>query len=102
MEKRDFVVIGTGPAGISAAVAAARAGAEVTVIGEDPQIGGQIFRQIVPPLQTKDPIVDIQDYRIFEDLQEKLINGNIQFLKKTIVWGIFDGKSVHQFGDLHR
>ena len=94
MEKRDFVVIGAGPAGISAAVAAASAGVEVTVIGEDPQIGGQIFRQIVPPLQTRDPLVDIQDHRIFEDLQEKLTNGNIQFLGKTIVWGIFEDKVI--------
>ncbi len=94
MEKRDFVVIGSGPAGISAAVAAARAGAEVAVIGEDPQIGGQIFRQIVPPLQTQGPLVDIQDHRIFEDLQEKLTNGNIQFLGKTAVWGIFEDKVI--------
>ena len=47
MEKRDFVVIGTGPAGIRAAITAARDGLEVTVIGEDPEIGGQIFRRVL-------------------------------------------------------
>jgi len=94
LEKRDFVVIGTGPAGIRAAITAARDGVEVTVIGEDPEIGGQIFRQIVPPLHSQESLMDSPSQRIFESLKEELAGGKIQFLNKTIVWGIFDDKVI--------
>ena len=38
----DVAVIGAGPAGMAAAVAAAEAGAEVTLIDENPEIGGAL------------------------------------------------------------
>lgn len=40
----DVVVIGAGPAGLSAAVAAAEAGRSVLVIDQAPQVGGQLWR----------------------------------------------------------
>ncbi|MEV7429893.1 FAD-dependent oxidoreductase [Nocardioides sp. NPDC092400] len=43
----DVVVVGAGPAGMSAAVAAADAGLRVAVVDEQRRAGGQIFRQ--PP-----------------------------------------------------
>ena len=94
MEERDFVVIGAGPAGLSAAISAARAGVKVTVIGENPQFGGQIFRQLVPPLKAKVSIMELQDHKILEWLQEELAKVHIQFLKNKIVWGIFDDKVI--------
>ena len=41
----DIVVIGAGPAGITAACRAAECGATVTIIDENPLPGGQIWRQ---------------------------------------------------------
>lgn len=46
-----LVVIGGGPAGIAAAVEAARAGLTPTLLDEAPRLGGQIFRQ--PPLSFR-------------------------------------------------
>jgi D-hydroxyproline dehydrogenase subunit alpha len=40
----DVVVIGAGPAGMAAAVAAAQQGAEVCLIDDNPKCGGQIWR----------------------------------------------------------
>jgi NADPH-dependent 2,4-dienoyl-CoA reductase/sulfur reductase-like enzyme len=41
----DIVVVGAGPAGLNAAQAAARAGATVAVLDDNPRAGGQIWRQ---------------------------------------------------------
>jgi len=87
-------VIGDGPAGLRAAVSAAQRGVEVTVIGENPLHGGQIFRQLTPPLQAPGHIMELLDRRILADLQDDLSKVNIQFLNKSIVWGIFDDKMI--------
>ncbi|MEX2565242.1 MAG: FAD-dependent oxidoreductase [Cyclobacteriaceae bacterium] len=42
---QDIVIIGGGPAGITAAIEAARAGVQCTLIDEAPRIGGQVCRQ---------------------------------------------------------
>lgn len=94
MKTQEFVVIGSGPAGLSAAVTAAKAGMEVTVIGEDPQIGGQIFRQIVAPLQFQEQIVEFQNQKIFEELKEDLARTKIQFVNRAIAWGMFEDKVI--------
>lgn len=41
----DIIVVGAGPAGLNAAHAAARAGATVAVLDDNPRAGGQIWRQ---------------------------------------------------------
>ena len=48
MKKFEFAIIGAGTAGLSAAIAAAKRGVDVTIIDENPYIGGQIFRQMPP------------------------------------------------------
>jgi NADPH-dependent 2,4-dienoyl-CoA reductase/sulfur reductase-like enzyme len=40
----DLLIIGAGPAGLAAAVAAAPSGARITVIDDNPAPGGQIWR----------------------------------------------------------
>ena len=45
MSSHDLVVIGGGPAGISAALAAAEVGIEVCLVDSAPALGGQIWRQ---------------------------------------------------------
>lgn len=42
--KAEVVIVGAGPAGIAAAVRAAECGAGVTVIDDNPDVGGQIWR----------------------------------------------------------
>ncbi|WP_174948018.1 FAD-dependent oxidoreductase, partial [Burkholderia lata] len=41
----DVAIVGAGPAGLSAARAAARSGATVAIVDDNPRAGGQIWRQ---------------------------------------------------------
>ncbi len=46
MIEREVVVVGAGPAGLSAAIVAARAGADTLLVDENDRPGGQLFKQI--------------------------------------------------------
>lgn len=51
-ERCDILIIGAGPAGLAAALAAAPSGAAITIVDDNPQPGGQIWRdgpQVVLP-----------------------------------------------------
>ncbi len=50
-ETYDLAIVGGGPAGMAAAVAANRYGMKACVIDEQPRLGGQIYRQ--PPLEFR-------------------------------------------------
>ncbi len=43
---RDVIIIGAGPAGISAAITASELGLDVLVLDEQPTPGGQLYRNI--------------------------------------------------------
>ena len=47
MHRTEVAVVGGGPAGMAAAIAAAEAGARVTLVDDNAQLGGQYWRQ--PP-----------------------------------------------------
>jgi len=89
LEKKDFVIVGSGPAAISAANTAAKLGVEALVIGEDPQIGGQIYRQIISPLKFRESLLDTQNKDIFKSLEDRFAEEKIQFQNKKLAWGIF-------------
>ena len=42
----EILIIGAGPAGLSAAIEAAKYGAKVLVVDENNKPGGQVFKQI--------------------------------------------------------
>lgn len=50
-----LVVIGGGPAGIAAAIEAARAGLTAMLLDEAPRLGGQIYRQPPQDFRVQDP-----------------------------------------------
>lgn len=94
--RADLVVVGAGPAGLAAAVAAATAGADVTVLDENPDVGGQIFRQPPPTIESTAEIAGAQarDYAAGKRLIARAKGLPIRFLQGAEVWGIFDGRLV--------
>ena len=54
-QRLDLLVVGGGPAGMSAARTAADAGLEVLLVEERPSLGGQIYKQPGPGFTVTDP-----------------------------------------------
>jgi len=93
MRKIEIVVVGAGPAGLSAAIAGAEAGAQVLVVDEYPQPGGQIYRQ-VPETYRIDSMEVSQDQIEGNRLLERSRSLPLEFMLNTVVWGIFDGRHL--------
>lgn len=81
----DVLVVGAGPAGISAAIAAARAGASVVVLDERPQSGGQYFKPLAPSHTTARP-ADAQFAQGIE-LTRTALSLGVRIMQEATVWG---------------
>src|SRR5438046_3000643 len=90
-------VVGGGPAGISAALAAAECGVGVCVIDGEPELGGQIWRQ---------PRSGGQVGARPKPLRDAIAHPRIAVLNSATVWhAIVDGDEIVLFcraGDGHR
>ena len=95
-----LVIIGGGPAGLSAAIAAARVGTRVLVIDENLQAGGQIYRQLPQDFKINDAGLLGADYADGKSLlgQVRELSGNIEIWHDTLVWSVFES---HQLAVAH-
>lgn len=103
----DLIVIGAGPAGMSAATLAAEAGLAVLLLDENPRSGGQIYRDLGQNTQRRDWLGP--DYRAGQTLIEGLKDQRITCQFGASVWRIDagqDAQSVHvcwsQAGNSHQ
>ncbi|RMF84438.1 MAG: FAD-dependent oxidoreductase [Nitrospinota bacterium] len=89
MKTVELAIVGGGPAGLCAAMEAARAGVEVLIIDENRRIGGQIYRQI--PYRVTDGTKVGKDYQKAQELFQAVeALPNVSILSEATVWGIFD------------
>ncbi|MCC7104133.1 MAG: FAD-dependent oxidoreductase, partial [Chloroflexi bacterium] len=86
MRESDVAVVGAGPAGLAAAIAAARAGARVTVLDEYPRPGGQYFKQLPAAFKVPDRQSLDDDLRRGDSLLAAAGHPNIELLSGTTVW----------------
>ena len=96
MKASDFVIIGGGPGGIAAAIKAAKAGVNVTLLDEKERPGGQCFRQFEKGFKLTDPDVLGMDFKEGQDLlrQFNSMQDKIRYLNNTLVWGIFEDRTL--------
>ena len=86
----DLLVIGGGPAGLAAALAAGRAGADVVLAEQDRALGGYLLSR---------PAGGPGDAWLEETLAELRALPNVRLLTRTTVFGAYDGDS---FGAVER
>lgn len=93
----SVVIVGAGPAGLSAAVEAADAGADVIVLDENERIGGQIFRQLSPRIHARAPLGDqASASELFEAVES---HPRIRVQGGTAVWGVCGGTTLATMKD---
>ena len=87
MLETEVLVVGAGPAGISAALEASIAGAGVTLIDEYTRLGGQYFKQTPQAFKVLDSSIMGRDYNQGLELMKRVEDGKIQIFTDTLVWG---------------
>lgn len=89
----DVAVVGAGPAGTAAALAASSAGAKTVLIDEQPQTGGTLRWSIARigdlPGNSGD-IGGVPGIQLADALRDRLQRSNVETLLRTTAWGWFD------------
>ena len=96
MSTPRLVVVGAGPAGMGAAIEAARAGLHVSVLDENARPGGQIYRQFDPRFRVTAPRVLGRDFRRGQALLAEFtaLGSSVEYLPESLVWGLFPEREV--------
>jgi len=99
----DVLVVGAGPAGLSAAFAAASAGAGVVVLDERAGPGGQYFKPLAPSQEFARESAADRQFRAGRSLEARVRAAGAAIESGATVWGAFapdevaalvDGRSV--------
>ncbi|WP_429355363.1 FAD-dependent oxidoreductase [Paraburkholderia sp. 32] len=93
-ESVDVVVVGAGPAGMSAATTAAQAGLKVVLLDEQMAVGGQIYRSIT---RADDKRIDLlgPDYASGSTIAVALSASNVRHVTGAQVWFVSREHAVH-------
>ena len=103
MKTTDILVIGGGAAGLSAAAEAASAGAKVTILESDLQLGGQLIKQTHKFFGSKDEYAGTRGYKIADILLEEIraAGDRVEVHTNTTVTGYYreDGNITAMRGE---
>lgn len=94
MERYDLIVIGAGPAGLSAAIEAAKAGMRPIVFDENAKPGGQLFKQIHKFFGSKEHKAKVRGFNIGYELLEEANKLGVDVRLNATVVGLYDEKEV--------
>ncbi len=94
MKRYELIIIGAGPAGLSAAIEAASNGMQVIVFDENERPGGQLFKQIHKFFGSKEHKAKERGFRIGEKLLKEAEDLGVEVQLKAAVMGIFDDKEI--------
>ncbi len=88
VQRPDVLIVGAGPGGLSAAIAARQAGAQVTLLDERAQPGGQYYKQLSVRLDAGAASPDAQ-HRAGARLIAQARAAGVEIQAGALVWGAF-------------
>ncbi|TYQ17953.1 UNVERIFIED_CONTAM: thioredoxin reductase [Acetivibrio alkalicellulosi] len=94
MERFELIVIGAGPAGLSAAIEAASCGMSVIVFDENTRPGGQLFKQIHKFFGSKEHKAKERGFNIGKNLLNEAEELGVRVELDSTVMGIFRNKEI--------
>jgi thioredoxin reductase len=90
----EIAIIGGGPAGLAAAIEAAKSGAQVILIDENNQPGGQLFKQIHKFFGSRDHYAGIRGFDIGMQLLQECKELKVKTLLNTVAFGLFERDEI--------
>lgn len=105
MKRYDLIIVGAGPAGLSAAIEAAKRGIKTVVFDENSRPGGQLFKQIHKFFGSKEHRAKIRGYVIGGQLLEEARKSGVEVILDATVIGLYQdrevvvklGEAIHHF-----
>lgn len=94
MIEKELIVIGGGPAGLSAAVEAAKKGVETLLLDENLRAGGQLFKQIHKFFGSHAHRAGVRGIDIALELLEEAEKYGVEVWLDSIAVGLFKDKKV--------
>jgi thioredoxin reductase/NAD-dependent dihydropyrimidine dehydrogenase PreA subunit len=94
MKRYDLIVIGAGPAGLSAAAEAASLGLGVAVFDENAKPGGQLFKQIHKFFGSKEHKAKIRGITIGGQLLEEALGLGVEVFLNSPVAGLYPNREI--------
>lgn len=91
LEHADLAVVGAGPAGLCAALEAARAGVAVTVLDENGRAGGQLFKQVHRFFGSRHHGAGKRGYEIAAGLIDECLEAGVELRLSSSVLACFPG-----------
>lgn len=94
MKRYDLMIVGAGPAGLSAAIEAAKRGLHVVVFDENEKPGGQLFKQIHKFFGSKEHKAKIRGFVIGKQLLEEAAGLGVEVVLNATVVGMYMDKEI--------
>ena len=94
MQRYDLIVVGAGPAGLSAAIEASKAGMTTIVFDENAKPGGQLFKQIHKFFGSKENRAKVRGFKIGEELLKKAEEYGVEVKLNAVVIGLYPEKEI--------
>ncbi|MCH3963338.1 MAG: FAD-dependent oxidoreductase [Clostridium sp.] len=94
MQRYDLIVVGAGPAGLSAAIEASKAGMNTIVFDENAKPGGQLFKQIHKFFGSKENMAKVRGFKIGEELLKEAEEYGVEVKLNAVVIGLYPEKEI--------
>jgi sarcosine oxidase subunit alpha len=90
----DVVIVGAGPAGLSAAVETTRLGLETIVVDENDRIGGQLIKQTHMFFGSREHHAQVRGIDIPPILHQQIDQEKVRFMLQSTVVGFYADKTL--------